>query len=53
MCKIETSIDKDKIITNEFIVRGRENEKDYIKYYDTFDENKLKGKEEIIIKFKI
>ena len=53
LCKMETSIDKDKIITNEFIIRGRENEKEYINYYDTLDGNKLKGNEEIIINFKI
>ena len=52
LCKIETSIDKDKILTNEFSIRGKANGKEYIDYNDTLDGNNLEGNEEIIIKFK-
>ena len=52
LCKIETSIDKDNILTNEFRIRGRVNGEEYIDYTDTLDGNNLKGNEEIIIKFK-
>lgn len=53
LCKMETSIDKDKILINEFSIKGKPNDKEYIDYNDTLDGNNLQGNEEIIIKFKI
>ena len=50
LCQIETSLDKNKIQTDDFIINGRKDGEEYIDYNDTLEGNKLKGDEEIIVK---
>ena len=52
LCRIDTSLEKDKIKPNEFTINGRSDGNDYIDYNDTLEGNRLEGNEEIIIKFK-
>lgn len=52
LCQTETTIDKDKLKTDEFTINGRTGGKEYIDYNDTLEGNNLKGNEEIIVMFK-
>ena len=52
LCQTESSVDKERIKTDEFTIIGRNNGNEYIDYNDTLDGNKLEGNEVIIIKFK-
>ena len=37
---------------DDFIIKGRNDQEEYIDYNDTLEGNKLNGDEEIIVKFK-
>jgi len=52
LCQTETTLDKERIRTDEFTIKGKDNGNEYIDYNDTLDGNKLGGNEEILIKFK-
>ena len=52
LCQIETTIDKNKMQIDDFTIKGRNDQEEYIDYNDTLEGNKLNGDEEIIVKFK-
>jgi hypothetical protein len=52
VCKVENSLNKDKIKMDEFTIKGRKDGQEYIDSNDTLEGNRLAGNEEIIIKIK-
>ena len=52
LCETDTTINKDKIKMDEFIINGRNDKNNYIDYNDTLEGNKLEGGEEIVVNFK-
>ena len=52
LCQIDITIDKSTIQIDDFTIKGRKDGEEYIDYNDTLEGNKLKGDEEIIVKFK-